>query len=139
MPHTQYFVVVDLHKSVIQIRVLDAEERHRVETLDLGLALVAHLSQWSPARFAVEAVGLNRWFVNACQERGYDIVVVDAARLNLRSCGKKNDRRDAHEIARRLRLGDLDRFAKTTIRPTRCMHCVSSSGSGTTSSGSART
>ena len=119
MPHTQYFVGVDLHKSVIQICVLDAEgeivaeERHRVETLELGLALVVHLSQWKSARFAVEAVGLNRWFVNACQERGYDIVVVDAARLNLRSCGKKTDRRDAHEIARRLRLGDLDRFAKT--------------------------
>ena len=66
-----------------------------------------------PARFAVEAIGLNRWFVNACRGRGYDLVVVDAARLNLRSCGKKTDRRDALEIARRLRLGDLDRHAAT--------------------------
>ena len=119
MPRCQYFVGVDLHKHVIQICVLDeegeivAEERHRVDTLASGLALVEHLGSWAPARLAVEAVGLNRWFVNACRERGYDLVVVDAGRLNLRSCGKKTDRRDALEIARRLRLGDLDRHAAT--------------------------
>ena len=38
MPHTQYFVGIDLHKTVIQICVMDAagaviaEERHRVES-----------------------------------------------------------------------------------------------------------
>ena len=62
---------------------------------------------------AVEAVGLNRWFVNACQQSGYDLIVVDAGQLNLRALGKKTDRRDALEIARRLRMGDLDRHAKT--------------------------
>ena len=119
MPRPQYFVGVDLHKHVIQVCVLDAEgavvaeERHRVEALESGLALVEHLGRWAPARLAVEAVGLNRWFVNACRDRDYDLVVVDAGRLNLRSCGKKTDRRDALEIARRLRLGDLDRYAVT--------------------------
>ncbi len=62
---------------------------------------------------AVEAIGLNRWFVNACREAGFDLIVVDAGRLNLRAQGKKTDRRDALEIARHLRLGDLDRHAKT--------------------------
>jgi len=119
MPQAQYFVGVDLHKTVIQICVLDSEgdpvceKRHHVETLEAGLALVDRLGEWSPARFAVEAVGLNRWFVKACQERGLDLVVAHAAHLNLRSCGKKTDRRDAREIARRLRLGDLDRHAAT--------------------------
>lgn len=119
MPRPQYFVGIDLHKTVVQICVLDAEgtvmvqERHRVESHAAGLALVAGLAQWMPGRLAVEAIGLNRWFVNACRERDYDIVVVDAGRLNLRSCGKKTDRRDALEIARRLRLGDLDRYAAT--------------------------
>jgi len=119
MPQPKYFLGIDLHKKVIQICVLDAtgavvaQERQRVETREAGLALVDHLADWKDARLAVEAVGLNRWFVNACRERGYDLVVVDAGRLNLRSCGKKTDRRDALEIARRLRLGDLDRYAAT--------------------------
>ena len=119
MPRPQYFVGIDLHKTVIQICVLDAdgdviaEERHGIRTLEEGIAFVERLAPWSTGRLAVEAVGLNRWFVNACRARGYDIVVVDAGQLNLRACGKKTDRRDAHEIARRLRMGDLDRFAAT--------------------------
>jgi transposase len=40
-------------------------------------------------------------------------VVVDAVKLGLRRLGRKTDRRDALEIARRLRLGDLDNHAKT--------------------------
>ena len=53
MPHAQYFVGVDLHKTVIQICVLDTEgdpisqQRHRVETLEAGLALVEELGEWS--------------------------------------------------------------------------------------------
>jgi transposase len=119
MPPSQYFLGIDLHKTIVQICVLDAdglevrEERHRIGTLAEGLELVESLARWQPARMAVEAVGLNRWFVNACRKRGYDLVVVDAGRLNLRACGRKTDRRDALEIARRLRLGDLDRHAAT--------------------------
>ena len=123
MPQSQYFLGIDLHKTVIQICVLDdagevvSQERHRVATREAGLALVERLAEWQPARAAVEALGLNRWFVNACRERGLDVLVVDAALLNLRSCGKKTDRRDALEIARRLRLGDLDRHAATYFAP----------------------
>ena len=119
MPPTQYFVGIDLHKAVLQVCVLDAEgeivreERRRIGSLEAGLEEVARLGRWSSARMAVEAVGLNRWFVNACLESGFDLIVVDAGRLNLKALGKKTDRRDALEIARRLRLGDLDRTAKT--------------------------
>lgn len=123
MPPLQYFLGIDLHKAVIQICVLDAdgnevrEERHRYETLTEGIAIVEALARWKPARMAVEAIGLNRWFVNACRARGYDLVVAHAGRLNLRLSGRKTDRRDALEIARRLRLGDLDRHAATYFPP----------------------
>ena len=113
MPLTQYFVGIDLHKAVLQVCVLDAEgeivcqERRRIGSREAGLEEVARLGRWSSARMAVEAVGLNRWFVNACYQSGFDLIVVDAGRLNLRALGKKTDRRDALEIARRLRMGDL--------------------------------
>jgi transposase len=56
---------------------------------------------------------MNRWLVNAMRAQKMDVVVVDAVKLNLRMLGKKTDRRDAYEIARRLWLGDIDRNAKT--------------------------
>jgi transposase len=62
---------------------------------------------------AVEALGLNRWFVNACQAAGLEVLVCDPRKLDLKKLGKKTDRRDAREIARKLWLGDLDRTART--------------------------
>jgi len=115
-----YFVGIDLHKELIQVCVLDAqgqvihEQRFEGKTLEQGLAVVKFLGQWKRSgRYAVEAVGMNRWLVNAMRERGMEVVVVDAVKLNLRMSGKKTDRRDAYEIARRLRLGDIDSNAKT--------------------------
>ncbi len=64
-------------------------------------------------RIAVEALGLNRWFVNACQAAGLEVLVCDPRKLDLKKLGKKTDRRDAREIARKLWLGDLDRTART--------------------------
>lgn len=119
-----YFVGIDLHKELIQVCVLDgrgekiAEHRFPGGTLEQGLAVVQVLSQWKAGgRFAVEAIGMNRWLVNAMREQGMDVVVVDAVKLNLRMLGKKTDRRDAYEIARRLWLGDIDRNAKTYYPP----------------------
>jgi len=120
----RFYVGIDLHQSSIQICVLDrsgkviAEDRYQGRDLASGLAAVADLERWGKGgRFAVEALGLNRWFVNACHDRGLDIVVVDPAKLHLKREGKKTDRRDALEIARRLYLGDIDRHA-TTYYPT---------------------
>lgn len=115
-----YFVGIDLHKELIQVCVLDArgqviqEQRFEGGTLKQGLAFVKFLGQWKRGgRYAVEAVGMNRWLVNAMREQDMDVVVVDAVKLNLRMLGKKTDRRDAYEIARRLRLGDIDHNART--------------------------
>lgn len=117
---TQYHVGIDLHKMVAQVCVLDAqgetvtERRMRLDGPDRGDELLEVLEQWRErGRYAVEAVGMNRWLVNACREKGLEILVVDTAKLHLRQLGKKTDKRDAHEIARKLWLGDLDRSAKT--------------------------
>lgn len=117
---TQRFIGIDLHKTVVQICVLDGSGRLRLERrFPLGdpamnRKVIQYLARWREnGRFAVEAIGLNRWFVNACFDEGLDIVVVDPAKLNLKMLGKKTDRNDAHEIARRLYLGDIDRNALT--------------------------
>jgi transposase len=114
------YIGIDLHRTVTQICVLDergeriAEERVRYESLEEGLEAVAFVRRFGPdCRVAVEALGLNRWFVNACQAAGLDVLVCDPRKLDLKKLGKKTDRRDAREIARRLWLGDLDRMART--------------------------
>lgn len=116
----QFHVGIDLHQRVIQTCVMDLktgemiERRFRVSGLVEGLGVVDYLAGWKErARYVVEAVGMNRWFVNACRERGMDVVVADPAKLNLKMLGKKTDRHDAQELARRLGLGDIDRKAQT--------------------------
>ena len=120
MQKQAYFVGIDLHKEVIQVCVLDgrgekiAEHRFPGGSLEQGLAVVKVLSHWKEGgRYGVEAIGMNRWLVNAMQAEGMEVVVVDAVKLNLRILGKKTDRHDAYEIARRLWLGDIDKNAKT--------------------------
>jgi len=120
MRRQPYFVGIDLHKQVIQVCVMDArgqvihEQRFEGERLDHGMVVVKALTKWKRGgRYAVEAVGMNRWLVNAMREHGLNVVAVDPVKLNLRMLGKKTDRRDAYEIARRLWLGDIDRNART--------------------------
>ncbi len=115
-----FFVGVDLHRTLIQICVLNEagetvhEKRFRTSDFASGLEVVEFLARWRlGGRFAVEAIGLNRWFVNACQTKGLDVIVADPVKLNLKMLGRKTDRADAHEIARRLFLGDIDRCAAT--------------------------
>jgi transposase len=117
---TVSYIGIDLHRTVIQICVLDAqgeriaEERFRYHGLEEGLEAVAFVKRFGlGCRVAVEALGLNRWFVNACREAGLDVLVCDPRKLDLKKLGKKTDRRDAREIARKLWLGDLDRMART--------------------------
>jgi transposase len=114
-----YHVGIDLHKEVAQICVLDSEgenalyERRRIATREGAEEFVESLKRFKEGRFVVEALGLNRWFVDACRKAGLEVVVADAAKLALRRSGKKTDKRDAYELARRLRLGDIDRDAAT--------------------------
>jgi len=117
---TRFFVGVDLHKTIIQICVLDQggeiveERRQRIPDLIAGLKVIGSLLKYKQrGRFAVEAIGVNRWFVNGLLERGFDVVVCDPLKLHLKMLGCKTDRRDALEIARRLLLGDIDRNATT--------------------------
>ena len=117
---TAYHIGIDLHKLVAQVCVLDAqgeihrERRLRLETREMCDHLLDWLEGFGPqARLAVEALGCNRWFVLGCRARNLDVQVVDATQLDLKRLGKKTDRRDAMEIARRLYLGDLDRHART--------------------------
>ena len=117
---TRFFIGVDLHKTVIQICVLGRtgdiveEARHLAYNLDEGHAVIAGLKKYRRSgRVCVESVGVNRWFVNHLIEDGFDVVVCDPVKLNLRMLGSKTDRKDALEIARRLQLGDIDRNALT--------------------------
>lgn len=116
----QYHVGIDLHKSLAQVCVLDAkgkiveEKRFLVPDAVAGQELISWLARYRKGgRFAVEAIGCNRWFVTSARGQKLDVLVVNAAKLGLKTEGKKTDRRDAREIARRLWLGDLDRVAKT--------------------------
>lgn len=116
----RFSVGVDLHKIVIQICVVDErgevveERRFLVRDLADSLPVFSFLKRYRRSgRIAVEAIGVNRWFVNALLNGGYDVVVCDPTKLHLKMLGRKTDRRDAQEIARRLQLGDIDRNATT--------------------------
>jgi transposase len=116
----RYFVGVDLHKTIVQICVLDdagdivEEFRLRVVDQVAGDMLLDRITPYlDEGRVAIEAIGMNRWFVNRLLALGVDVVVCDPVKLSLKILGKKTDRHDALEIARRLLLGDIDRNAVT--------------------------
>lgn len=116
----RYYVGVDLHKTVVQICVMNRvgeiveEMRYRAVDQASGEMILDRLDPYlSDGRVSVEALGVNRWFVNGLLDRDVDVVVCDPGKLNLKMLGKKTDRRDAAEIARRLLLGDIDRNART--------------------------
>lgn len=113
----RFYVGVDLHRDVIQVCVIDAAGEIRQERRYRGTARAECLQDivalGGGVEVAVEAIGLNRWFVNALKERGVSVLVADPTKLGLRQQGKKTDRRDARELSRRLRLGDIAREAST--------------------------
>lgn len=116
----RFFVGIDLHQASVAISVVDRqgeEVEYRVirgEGMVAGRKVLRHLSQWKETgRLAVEAMGMNRWLVDGLRELGCEVVVVDPRKLDLKMVGKKTDRRDAYEIARRLWLGDIERNART--------------------------
>lgn len=116
----RHFIGVDLHQKSLRFCVLDLrgevvnEGQARIPCLPQAERVFGEFDPWrGDCRVAVEAIGMNRWFVNGLLARGYDVVVADPTKLNLKMLGKKTDKRDAREIARRLWLGDIDRDAKT--------------------------
>lgn len=124
MHEQQYWIGVDLHSQVIQVCVLDSagdvvhRERHKSSALEAGREFVFGLAGRFPdAQAVVEALGSNRWFVQACRDAGLAVTVANSAALNLKASGRKTDQRDAYELARRLRIGDIQRSA-TAYHPT---------------------
>jgi len=116
----RHFVGIDLHRSVMQVCVMredgevEAEHRWRLTGRGVEAWVLDRLETWKAGgRYVVEAMGLNRWLVNGMQARGMAVVVADPVKLGLKTLGTKTDRRDAREMARRLRLGDIDRCATT--------------------------
>jgi len=72
---SKYYVGIDLHKTVAQVCVEDedgtclAEQRLPLRSEEDGPAFVAYLRQWQEdGRYVVEALGMNRWLVNACRD-----------------------------------------------------------------------
>src|SRR5690242_18688433 len=120
MSKATHFIGIDLHKTVVQVCVLDErgevseEFRVRLGTEADGQEVLRRLTRWqTTGRFVVEALGLNRGLVKACQQAGFNIVVADAVKLRVKRLGKKTDRHDARELARRLWVGDVDRYARS--------------------------
>jgi len=116
----RHFVGIDLHRTVIQVCVMNEdgdvvqERRWRLVGLGAEGRVLAGLERWREGgRYVVEATGLNRWLVNRMRGQGMEVVVADAGKLGLKALGKKTDRRDARELARRWRLGDIDQCAAT--------------------------
>lgn len=116
----QWYVGIDLHRNSMQVQVLDGKGKP-VEALAVRLLgqadrarALEQLARWRRGgRYAVEAMGLNRWLVNGMQGAGMDVVVANPTRLGLKTHGKKTDRQDALELARRLWLGDIETHALT--------------------------
>jgi hypothetical protein len=68
MTKPRYFIGIDLHKTVLQVGVLDhrgeisEEFRLRLDTPADGQEAIRRLTRWrATGRFVVEALGLNRW------------------------------------------------------------------------------
>ena len=117
----KYYVGVDRHKTVIQVSIVDAKGRPtrggsfclRGNTVESAKPLFHRLRSLRSVEVAVEAIGVNRRFVDECRRLRVPMIVADPTRLRLKESGTKTDRRDAAELARRLFLGDLTRHAKT--------------------------
>ncbi len=117
----KYYVGVDLHKTVIQVSVVDSQGRPvrggnfslRGDSVESARPLFRRLRSMKSVEVAVEAIGVNRWFVDECRRLRIPVIVADPTKLRLKESGTKTDRRDAAELARRLFLGDLARHAKT--------------------------
>lgn len=87
-----FYIGIDLHHTVIQVCVLDPkgdpieERRFLFEGLEEGLEVVDFIESFGrDIRVSVEALGLNRWFVNACKDRSIDILVCDPRMLDQKS------------------------------------------------------
>jgi transposase len=105
------FVGVDLHKCTVSLGAVDPATQP-ISALTCDTKCVQRIEQWllalpRPSHLAVEAVGFVEWFIDrfrSCVDR---IDIADATELaNRRGKRRKNDRKDALDIAQRLARGE---------------------------------
>ena len=120
MKKAAYFIGIDLHKTVVQGCVVNKhgevheEFRQRLDEPKAEARVLQRLRRGkTTGQYGVEAQGLKRWFVNACQTLGMRLLGANPTTVNLKRSGRKPDRREASELARRLWLGDIEKHART--------------------------
>lgn len=108
---SQFYVGMDLHTRSVQICVLDAKGKIAKE-VNVSCCMDHILDELAPfgseLMIAVESTYNWYWLVDGLMDTGYDVRLAHAYGLQMISRARvKTDRRDAHRLARYLRLGEL--------------------------------
>jgi transposase len=105
------FIGVDLHKCTVTLVAVDPTGKP-IASLTCDTKCVTRIEQWllalpRPSHLAVEAVGFVEWFIDRYRSCVDKIDIADATELsNRRGKRRKNDRKDATDIAQRLARGE---------------------------------
>lgn len=104
------FIGVDLHKTTVTLRAVDAGESI-ISSLTIDTKCVNKIEDWlnelpRPRWMAVETVSFVEWFIDRYRDCVERIDIADATELaNRRGKRRKNDRNDSLDIAVRLVRG----------------------------------
>lgn len=107
----QSFIGVDLHKTTVTL-VAVAPDGTMIARLTINTKCREKIAAWltalpQPSHLAVEAVGFVEWFIDLFRSRVDRIDIADATELsNRRGKRRKNDWRDALDMAQRLARGE---------------------------------
>jgi transposase len=107
----QSFVGVDLHKTTVTLVAVDLNGTE-IARLTLNTKCREKIKAWlatlpRPLHLAVEAVGFVEWFIECFRPCVDRIDIADATELsNRRGKRRKNDYRDALDVAQRLARGE---------------------------------
>ena len=107
----QSFVGVDLHKTTVSL-VAVAPDGTTIDRLTSNTRCREKIAAWllalpRPSHLAVEAVGFVEWFIGDFRPHVDHIDIADATELaNRRGKRRKNDWRDALDVAQRLARGE---------------------------------
>jgi len=109
-PKFACFVGVDLHKTTVTLRAVDAHE-NIISSLTIDTKCVNKIEDWintlpRPCWMAVEAVSFAEWFIDRYRNCVEQIDIADAVELaRRRGKRRKTDRKDALDLAVRLARG----------------------------------
>lgn len=107
----QSFIGVDLHKTTVSL-VAVAPDGTMISRLTINTKCREKIVAWllalpRPSHLVVEAVGFVEWFIDEFRRRVDHIDIADATELaNRRGKRRKNDWRDALDMAQRLARGE---------------------------------